>query len=166
MKLDNRKNTFQIWLRKFLTTIALTLLVITFGFTDYFKSPVFGIDKLWYLLALLVLYVGLIVYNILLKPNFVYFTDNGDKIILRYYPTRIFNRKKNSIEIPKQSFFSWEVEKFFFGRGEVLYLHGKYKSGIAKYPGVSLSAVSRLDREKIKASLNLHAKKKFDYTRN
>jgi len=160
MKLDNRKNIYQIWLRKFLTTVILTFLVITIGFGDYFKTPVLGIDKTWYLIALALFYIGVSVYNILLKPNFVYFSDNGDKLILRYYPARIFNQKKNSIEIPKQNFVSWETERFFFGTCEMLFLKGKYKTGVARFPGVSLSAVNSRDREKIKSTLNSYARKK------
>jgi hypothetical protein len=106
------------------------------------------------------------VYNFVLRPNYVYYSDNGDKIVLRYYATRLFNNKKNSIEISKQNFISWNIEKFLFGTCEMLYLHGKFKSGVAKYPGVSLSAVKRSDREKIKASLNAFAKKKFETSQN
>jgi hypothetical protein len=160
MKFDNRKNTYRIWFSKFLTTAIIASLVIIISFTDYFYTPVLGIDKSWYLIVLAIFYTGLMVYNILVKPNFVYFSDNGDKIILRYYPTRIFNRKKNSIEISKRSFVSWEIEKFLFGTCEMLYLHGKFKSGIARYPGVSLSAVNRRDSVCIKLALNIHAKKK------
>jgi hypothetical protein len=160
MKLDNRRQVALIWFRKFLSTLILTLLVITIGFSDYFKTPVLGIDKSWYLLALAVIYIGLLIINIVLKPHYVYFSDNADKIILRYYPTRIFNRKKNSIEIPRQNFVSWEIEKFLFGRCEMIFLHGKFKSTVARYPGVSLSAVSHKDRERIKAALNVYAKKK------
>ncbi len=161
MKLDNRKKIYQIWFKKLISTIILIVLIITFGYSDDFKSPVFGIDKTWYLLGLTILYIVLISYNFLLKPNFVFFSDNGDKIILRYYATRIFNNKKNSIEISKQNFISWEIEKFFFGTCEMLYLHAKFKSGVAKYPGVSLSAVNRRDRDKIKAILDRYAKKKY-----
>ncbi len=166
MKFDNRRNIYKIWIRKFLTTVILTLLVIAIGFTDYFKTPVLGIDRVYYLIALAIFYIGIIVYNFFLKANFVYFSDNGDKIILRYYPIRIFNQKKNSIEIPKQNFVSWEIEKFFFGTFEMLYLHGKFKTGVARYPGVSLSVVNKRDREKMKAALNSYANKKFRYTQN
>ena len=158
MKLDNRKNTYRIWIAKFLSTIFLTLMIVAIGYTNYFKTPVLGIDKTWYLLALAFFYGSLTLYNILLKPNFVAFSDNGDKIVLRYYPTRIFNQKKNSIEIPKQSFISWEIKKFFFGTCEMLYVYGKFKSKIAKYPGISLSAVNRNDREKIKSALNVYVR--------
>lgn len=161
MKLDNRNNVYKIWFRKFLATIILTTLLITIGFADYFDTPVFGINRGWYLIILVVFYLCLAAYNYLLLPNYVSYSDNGDKIVLRYYPVRILNRKKNSIEIPKQSFAAWEIKKFLFGRYEMLYVSAKFKSQIAKYPGISLSAVNSSDRKKIKSALNLYVKKKF-----
>jgi hypothetical protein len=162
MKLDNRRNTYQIWFRKLLATIILVILAVTIGYTDFFKTPVLGVDKTWYLVALAVGSIGISAYNLLLKPSYIAYSDNGDKIVLRYYPTRIFNSKKNSIEISKSNFVSWEIKKFFFGTCEMLYLTGKYKSGVARYPGVSLSAVNRKDREKIKTALNIYAKKNLN----
>ncbi len=158
MKLDNRSNTYKVWFRKFLSTVVLMLLLILVGYTDYFKTPVLGVDKTWYLVVIGIFYIGLSMVNFLVKPNFVFFSDNGDKIVLRYYPMRIFNQKKNSIEIPKNSLVSWEIKKFLFGTCEMLFLSGRFKTGIAKYPGVSLSAVNRKDREKIKSALEVYVK--------
>jgi len=159
MKLDNRHKIYQIWFRKFLSTIVLAVLIIIVGYGNYFKNPVLGLDKGWYLAAMAVIYIGLMLFNIFTKPNFVSFTDNGDKIVLRYYPTRIMNSKKNSIEIQKQNFVRWEVKKFFFGMYEMLFLYGKFKSGVAKYPGISLSALKKSDREKIKSTLQIYSLK-------
>ena len=164
MKLDNRKNIFKLWIRKFIEAIILTLLIIVFGFSDFFKNPVLGLHNSVYIIITVAAYLTIILSDLIKKPNYVYFSDNGDKIILRFYPVRIFNSKKSSIEIPKQSFVSWEVEKFFFGRYELIFLTGNYKTGIVRFPGVSLSAVNPEDREKIKSVLSQHAgqaRKKF-----
>jgi hypothetical protein len=162
MKLDNRKNVYRIWLGKFLATVILTFLIITIGFTEIFQYPVLGIDKSWYMGFVIAFYICLAGYVFLLRQNYVSYSDNGEKIILRYYPIRILNQKKNSIEIPKQSFSSWEIKKFMFGRCEMLYVSGKFKNGIAKYPGISLSALNAADRNKIKAALSLYVKKRTD----
>lgn len=158
MKLDNRKNVYNIWLKKFLATILLTIMFITFGFTDFFQAPVLGIEKTWYLLALAIVYFCLGIYHYLQKPNYVSYNDNGDKIILRYYPVHILNRRKNSIEVPKENFESWETKKFLFGTGEMLFVNGRYKTKLAKYPGISLSAVNLSDRDKIKKALDTFVK--------
>jgi hypothetical protein len=161
MKIDNKKKIFQIWLFKLVNTSIFIVLIVIIGYFDFFNNPVLGINRTTYLVFLNVIYVGLFIYNYRKKPNYIYFSDSGDKIVLRYYDVRIFNNKKNSIEILKQNFYFWETEKFLFGSYEMLYLHGKFKSGIAKYPGVSLSALNDKDREKLKSALNVHAKKKF-----
>ncbi len=159
MKFDNRKNTFKIWFRKFIFTAVLLILIIIFGFSEYFKNPVLGMDKSIYLISLGVVYVILIIINGVLKYNFVFYGDIGDKIIMRYYPIRVLNQKKHSIEIPKTKFYKYEIEKFFFGMKERIFLFQKTQNGIARYPGISLSAVDRIDRENIKKALSQYIKK-------
>jgi hypothetical protein len=166
MKLDNRRQIYAIWFRKLIATAIFVTLAVTFGYSTYFKNPVLGLRKTWYLAILGVVYAVLIAYNYLKRSNYVFFSDNGDKLVLRYYPTRLFNNKKNSIEMSKDSFLSYETEKFFFGRWEKLYMQGRYKAGISKYPGVSLSAVSSSDRKKIKAALDHYTKKAPDISSN
>ncbi|MCB8999189.1 MAG: hypothetical protein H6540_03860 [Bacteroidales bacterium] len=154
MKLDNKKQTYQIWLRKLVLTTLLIISLITVGYTDFFKTPVLGLEKSWYLGFLAVIYIGLSLIGYILKPCFVSYNDSGEKIILRFYPMRILNSKKNSIEIAKHSFTGYKIKTFFFGTKEMLFLKGRINSNIATYPGVSLSAVNRSDREKIKAALD------------
>ena len=159
MKFDNRKNTIANWLRKLFFTILLILLIIAFGFFEYFQKPVLGLDRSVYLIGLGVFYIILISINALLKPDFVFYGDIGDKIIMRYYPIRIFNQKKHSIEIPKSKFVKYEIEKYFFGMKERIFLYQKTQNGIARYPGINLSAVDREDIERIKKSLQQYMKR-------
>ena len=159
MKFDNRNNTIKIWRRKYIFTILLLSLVIIFGFVDYFQKPVLGLDKSVFIIGLGIFYIILIIINALLKHDFVFYADVGDKIIMRYYPIRIFYRKKHSIEIPKSRFVRYEIEKYFFGMKERMFLFQKTQSGIARYPGVNLSAVDKEDIERIKKSLQQYIKK-------
>jgi len=78
---------------------------------------------------------------------------------MRYYPIRIFNQKKHSIEIPKSRFVKYETEKYFFGMKERIFLYQKTQNGIARYPGIHLSAVDKEDIERIKKSLQQFMKK-------
>ena len=159
MKLDNRKNMYKVWLRKFFFTVLLVLLIIFIGFTEYFKNPVLGLDKRAYFLVIGITYMVLIFLNAMLKPDFVFYGDVSDKIIIRYYPIRILNQKKHSIEIPKSKFVKFETEKFFFGMKEKLILYQKTQNGIARYPAISLSAVDKNDILKIKFALEQYISK-------
>ena len=159
MKFDNRKNINKIWIRKTIVILVLVILGILIGFFDYFQNPVLGLNKSVYLIGLGIIYIIMIVFNALLKPDYVFYGDVGDKIIMRYFPVRIFNRKKHSIEIPKSRFVKYDTEKFFFGLKERIFLYQKTQNGIAKYPGINLSAVDKKDIENIKKSLQQYMKK-------
>lgn len=152
MKIDNRKNTYRIWLQKFVATVLFTPLIMVFSFSNFFDQPYMGIERVWYILILCLLYFLVFVWHWTIKPYFVSFSDTGDKIVMRYYPVRAFNRKKNSIEIPKKDFVRFEIEKYFPGM-ERLILYQRFSKGVGKYPAVNLSAVNRKDREKIMQSL-------------
>jgi hypothetical protein len=154
MKFDNRKNTYMIWFRKFLMTTLFLILVVIFGFSNHFKNPVLGLDKSIYLISLGIAYIIMIIISAMLKHDFVFYGDMGDKIIMRFYPIRVLNQKKHSIEIPKNKFARFEIEKFFFGLKERIILYQNTQNGIARYPAISLSAVDKKDRETIKKALS------------
>ena len=149
---------YKIWLRKFFLTLVLILLIIIIGFSQYFKNPVLGLDKSIYLIALGGIYIILIVINSMLKHDFVFYGDVGDKIIVRYYPIRILNQKKHSIEIPKSKFAKYEIERFFFNRKQRIFLFQRTQNGVARYPGISLSAVDKGDIERILRALDQYRK--------
>ena len=153
MKTDNKKETYKIWLQKFITTVLFVPAIIVVWFTDLFNNPVLGLEKGHYIIIISVLYFSVFMYHFLKRPDFIFFSDNGPKIILRYYNISAMNRKKHSIEIPKDLFMKYDIEKFFMGN-EKLILYQKHKTGIAKFPGVSLSALSKEKKNKIKKSLD------------
>lgn len=157
MKLDNKKATLNIWLIKFVATVIFFPLVIVISFTNYFSVPVLGLERPHYLLIVCTLYIGLMIYYTLKHPYFVFFSDSGEKIILRYYPIRAINQQKKSIEIPKSQFLKYETEKFFLGN-EKLYLFQRLNNKVAKFPAVSLSALSKKEIRQIKNSLNQYTK--------
>ena len=157
MKIENKKETYRIWLQKFVATVIFTPLVIVFSFANYFDEPFLGMDRAWLIIIVTFLYLVVIVYHHLRNPYFVFYSDHGDKLKLRYYPVRAFNKKKNSIEIPKDRFVKFETEKTFFG--EKLILYQKFNKGVGKYPAVSLSGMSPEDRNKIKASLSRYIRR-------
>jgi len=148
-----------IWFRKFLLTCLFLTLFVIIGFSNYFKNPVLGLDKSTYLICLGILYILQIIINAMLKHDFVFYGDMGDKIIMRYYPIRVLNQKKHSIEIPKNKFAGFEIEKFLFGLKERIILYQKTQSGIARYPAISFSAVDKKDRESIKKALSQYIQK-------
>ncbi len=91
--------------------------------------------------------------NYLKRPNFVAYSDQGEMLVIRYYPVSMFTSRKHSIEIPKQHFVKFELQPFLFKTQQKLILVQNFRGKEAKYPPISLSAMDKEDREKMLDSL-------------
>jgi len=105
-----------------------------------------------------VLYVAINIVNSGKRPNFVFYSDQGEMLIMRYYPLSLFNSKKHSIEIPKQQFVKYELKPFFFGREHKIVLYQHFRNKVVAYPPISLSALEEEDRTLIIASLQKYCR--------
>jgi hypothetical protein len=76
-----------------------------------------------------------------------YFNDDGDQIVIRYYPMRAFARRKKAVQIPKIGLAGFEIKKSLFGIRKSLVLHQKTKKGAAKYPAISITSLNRKESE-------------------
>lgn len=94
-------------------------------------------------------YIGLAQFANLCYLNFS--TSNG-KVIIRYYRiTSILKREYESIEFPQQFLLNFQIEKSM-GFSD-LKIAIKTKRGIAEYPSISLSAMSKSEIEQIRQLL-------------
>jgi hypothetical protein len=153
MIIDIKKTIIRKNLGNFISTIVFLLLIILLLFIpvrDFIK----GITN-----SLLAVFVGAAyVINAFYKTfrnyNYIYFSDESDKIILRYFSPNIFTSKKNSIEIPKKEYAGYKLESFFMRYREKITLLRRTGRGIAKYPPVSITALSLNEREMLLRTLN------------
>ncbi|MCA1746440.1 MAG: hypothetical protein LC655_01990 [Bacteroidales bacterium] len=160
MKIDNQKNIYRIWIRKLLFTILFTASVVAVIFLKFFDQPESPVTKYHVIIAIASVFIIISVIGVLRNPYYFYFDDTNDVLVFRYYPVGIFNSKKNSVQIPKQQFVKFEITKYFLGMEEKLILYQNYRNKVAKYPPISLSAVDKADKEKLKNTLQRHSGKK------
>jgi hypothetical protein len=158
MKIDNQKNTYRIWLRRLIMAIIFTLLIISVIFMPWFEGEQKRFSKYYLIIIIAVIYVGINLINYLKVPYFVFYSDQGDMIVMRYHPLSMFTSRKHSIEIPKTQFVKFEIEPFFFGTQQRLILYQHFRNKIAKYPPISLSAVEPKDRDLIIESLKRYSR--------
>jgi hypothetical protein len=86
--------------------------------------------------------------------QYIEFSDEEGKIVLRYYPVITFSSKEyNSIEFQQSVLHDAAFEPSFFGAISDLTLSVKTKKGIANYPSVSFAAVPRRQKKLIVESL-------------
>lgn len=83
---------------------------------------------------------------------YVFFSTENDKVLIKYYPViSILKKEYDSIEFPQKTLVGFKIEKAL-GFSD-LQIAIKTKRGIAEYPSISLSALSKSEIEKIKSAL-------------
>lgn len=159
MIIENKKAIYGIWLRKMIVTIIFTLSIIgVLFFSSIPDDAEFG--RYHIVITISVAFIIFSAIGILRKPYYFYFNDNKDVLIFRFYPVGLFNSKKNTVQIPKQQLVKFETSKFFFGLEEKLFLYQNYRNKVAKYPYISLSAISKEERERLKHALEKYSQQK------
>ncbi len=157
MKLDNQRNTYRIWLSRLVMTIVFTLIILLIVFLPWFDETEFWLTKYHVAIFISAIYILLNWINYLKRPNFIAYSDQGEMIVVRYYPVSMFTSRKNSIEIPKQHFVKFELQPFLFKTQHKLILVQNFRDKEAKYPPISLSAMDREDRDKMLSSLSKYS---------
>ncbi|MCW0482498.1 hypothetical protein [Gaoshiqia sediminis] len=84
--------------------------------------------------------------------NYVYYSSEGGKLLVRYYPVvSLFGKEYNAIEFDKHLLYSAKVKKVLLFSD--LYLSIRTSKGIAEYPEVSLAGLSREEIQAIQHDL-------------
>lgn len=137
MKLNNKKRVVKLKRIFFMSSAVFAIAALLFFMYDRIGLALLsiGIFSLWY------------IYFLVADYQFIEFSDDNNKIILRYYKAISFGSPKfNEIEFVHQVLKKGLFENTIFGKMSDLTLIVKTKRGIAEYPTVSLAAVSKQDR--------------------
>jgi len=152
MIIDNRKNVVRYRFNEFIgavITITLFTLVLTLPF---FLDPFLGIGRIYWAVILLCGYIGLFAFHFYKDLNYIYFSDDKGRMVFRYYSIRPFADSKNAIEMAHKQFHEYVITK----SGLRTYITFKQNAGgrIAEYPKVSITALTKNQREKLYQCLN------------
>lgn len=154
MKLDNQKNTYRVWLSRLVTTVVFTLFILAIVFLPWFDESKFWLTKYHVAIFISIIYILVNWINYLKRPYYVSYNDQGEKLVIRYYPISMFTSRKNSIEIPKTQFVKYELKPFFLKSQHYLILFQDFRGKVVPYPKISLSALEKEDREMMLKSLD------------
>jgi hypothetical protein len=156
MTFDNSKTIISLRIKLFGATVVLLAYLAMAYVIRMIKFPLLGMDDTAWTVILSAIWVILAFMPMVLNYQYISYSDDGDYIIFRYFTAGLVGGKKNSVEINKTSFAGYKTENRFFGMIQSIILFQKFQEGIAKYPPVYISALSRKEKEKIFKSLNLH----------
>lgn len=129
----------------FIVSIVLAFLSLAFFLLDrtFFGLAGVGVFSLWYL------------YFHVADYQFIEYSDEDGKIALKYYKAVSFGSKSyHAIEFPQSILQNAHFENTIFGKFSDLTFIVRTKRGIAEYPSVSLSALLKNDRQRMKQRLD------------
>lgn len=89
---------------------------------------------------------------------YIYFNNEGPKVIIRYSLLQPLTYGNYSIEFYKKDFYKYEIVNSFFNLRKSLVVYVKTPQGIAKYKPVSLATLSNHEIDNILASLKSYIK--------
>jgi len=140
------------------TSIIIYLMFLLFTFVAMLiKFPLLGMSRAAWTILATACFLIIVFVPLLLNYQYIYFSDDGDMIIFRYYSAGFTEGKKNSVEIGKKTFSGFTLDKRFFGLIQCITLYQRMKEGVAKYPPIYISALKRQDKDSILESLNSYA---------
>jgi hypothetical protein len=155
MTFDNSKTIISIRIKLFAATVILLAYLAMAYVIKLIKFPLLGMSDVVWTVILTAIWVLLALMPMILNYQYISYSDDGDYIIFRYFNAGIVGGKKNSVEINKQSFAGYKNETRFFGLIESITLFQKFQEGVAKYPPIYISALTREEKAKVIKSLNL-----------
>ncbi len=153
MIIDLHKTVIRKKLQGFYAAILFTLAIILILLTNIYENDIAGIDRYEFSIILASVYILMNIFNFLRDYNYIFYSDEKEKLILRYFSMNIFISKKSSIEIARSEFSGYSTRKSLLGLREQLFLYQKTKKGLARYPGVSITGLSGEEKQKLFGSL-------------
>ncbi len=149
MTFDNSKTiiSLRIWL--FFATIILIAWIIVAFIAKMISFPLLGLSETVWTLILVGIYLIVLLMPMVRNIQFVFFSDEGENIVFRYFHAGMVGGKKNSISIPKNSFAGFKSEKKNLGLSSGIILFQRIGQGIAKYPPIYITAIPKEQKEKM-----------------
>jgi len=157
MTFDNSKTIIGVRIKLFAATIVfLGYLLLAFA-ARIIKFPVLGMQETAWTVLIAALYIFIFFIPLMLNYQYIYFSDDGVNIVFRYFTAGIIGGRKNSIEINKQTFSGYSLEKKFFGLIQSITLYQQIKGRKAIYPPIFISALTRNEKSKVFTALNSYS---------
>jgi hypothetical protein len=156
MKIQNENTVVRIQVLKYLFAIIILSCIGILYTTNIepYSIKYLGLSNLGIILILIIAYFAFYFYHLIVKTSYFFFSDEGFKIIFRFYPLRPLNPKKSSIEIPKNQLYKYSIIKTIIREEIVVYQ--KTGKQISKYPSFSLKGLKKEQKAMLFQALNFY----------
>lgn len=154
MTFDNSKTIISVRIKLFIATVIFLAYILLAFAANVIRFPLLGMGETAWTVILTICYLIVVFLPMYLNYQYIWFSDDDDKIIIRYFNAGILGGRKNSVEINKNTFSGFQIDKKFFGLIKSITLYQSTRQGKAIYPPVYISALKREEIAKITRSLN------------
>ncbi len=150
MIIDTKEEASTLWRTKsFAIAIFVVLIIVTIFFIPVSKEVIMFICG-----GLSVIFLLFYWLQYMMEYTYFYFSNNSKNLIFRFYSLRNFYGKPKTIEIAKGSLIKYDIISSFFNRKDSLVLYQKTSKGIAKYPPISLTLLTKNQKTELKRALH------------
>ena len=118
-----------------------------------FLNSITGLPKVVLTIIFLLIFLTFYIYHLIAGSSYVFFSDEDNKIIIRFYQLNLFNSSKISYEIPKKEFIGFKLDKKYWNIRETLTLIRRYQGSVAPYPPICISSLTPTQRKTLLSSL-------------
>ncbi len=153
MTIENKHLHTITWLIQLISTIIYVMIIYSIYLTRFYENLTPAIHKDYYTVFFGIFYLVALFYPNLLKYHYVYYSDDGDKLVFKTYPIGFFTSGKQTFRIPKKDFIRAELRESFFKLRKALIIYQKVNNRTAKYPPVYINGLPGEDQKKILLSL-------------
>jgi len=159
MTFDNSRTIIGLRIKIFIVTVLLLIYVVLTYIAEVIEFPILGFSETIWTSGFIGIWLIFALYPIVLNYQYISFSDEGDSIVFRYFIAGIFGGRKNSIEIKKVSFAGYKTETRYFGLVKSVILYQRLREGVAAYPPIYISNLSKKEKDRILNSLYLYTPK-------
>jgi len=140
-------------IKLFAATVLMIVYLVLAYIAEIIEFPFLGMDEGLCTFLITFVYILIITYPSLASYQYVYFSDEGESIVFRYFTAGIIGGKKNSVEIPKAAYKGYKIEMELLGLRQYITLYQKVGPGIAQYPPIYISALNNKEKGKVVEAL-------------
>ena len=154
MTLHNGKKIVALRLLSLITTVLFVIYILLAYFAKVFYHTISSntLDLITVIIS--VLYLTSVLWPVIFQYKYIFFSDDGNSIILRWYSVGLISGESKSIEIPKNVFAGYEINKKNFGFYKYIVLYQTFQNRRAGYPPVTITALGIQQIKKITDSLD------------
>ncbi len=154
MRIENKGLHGTVWLIQLVATILYVLFIFSVYLTSFFRDHLPAVAPGYVVAGGGILYLMVLFAPNFLKLHYIFYSDDGDKLVIKTYPVGLFTSSRHTYLIPKKDFARAELKYSLWGLRRALLIYQWTGKHLAKYPPLYINSLPQEDQKRILLSLS------------